>query len=181
MESRNHRIRKTEQIKFFYTRVIVPHSKARDLFFMKEAFKLAQQAEKEGEVPVGAVLVQEMGEKCKVIARTFNKRESLKQAIAHAEILAIEQAGVKLKRWRLNDCVLYVTLEPCPMCAGALVQARLKSLVYACSDLKAGAVHSLFHITEDSRLNHQVEVRAGILKEESSHLLKNFFQKKRSS
>ena len=147
---------------------------------MKEAFKLAQQAEGAGEVPVGAVLVQSIGVSAKVIARAFNKKESLRSATAHAEILSIEQAGRKLNRWRLNDCVLYVTLEPCCMCAGAIVQARLKGLVYACSDPKAGAVHSLYQITQDPRLNHQVKVQAGVLKEESSQLLKNFFQKKRS-
>ena len=151
-----------------------------DLFFMKEALKLAEQAKREGDVPVGAILVQETIEGPKVIARAFNKKESLKSAVAHAEILAIEQAGHKLKRWRLNDCVLYVTLEPCSMCAGALVQARLHRLVYACSDPKAGAVHSLYQITEDRRLNHQVKVQSGVLGEEGSQLLKNFFQKKRS-
>ena len=146
---------------------------------MKKAFKLAQQAEEEGEVPVGAVLVHSTGEKPKVIAQTFNKKASLKSATAHAEILAIEQAGRKLNSWRLNDCVLYVTLEPCCMCAGAIVQARLKRLVYACSDPKAGAVHSLYQITQDLRLNHQVKVQNGVLKEESSQLLKNFFKRHR--
>ena len=142
---------------------------------MKEAFKLAKKAEKQGEVPVGAVLVH----KNQIIASAFNQKESLKKATAHAEILAIEKASSKLGRWRLNDCTLYVTLEPCPMCAGALVAARLKRLVYACKDPKAGAVHSLYKITQDSRLNHHVDIQSGILQEESTQLLKEFFRKKR--
>lgn len=146
-----------------------------DLIFMKEALKLAQQAEKQGEVPVGAVIVQ----KNKLIAKAFNQKESVQKAFAHAEILAIEKASLKLKSWRLLDCTLYVTLEPCLMCAGALVAARLNRLVYACKDPKAGAVHSLYQITEDPRLNHQVEIHAGVLEEESSNLLKEFFRKKR--
>ena len=154
-------------------------SKATDIIFMQQAFKQANLAEKAGEVPVGAVLVQETKKGLKVIAQAFNKKESLNSAVAHAEILAIEMAGRKLKRWRLNDCMLYVTLEPCPMCAGAIWQARLKTLVYACLDPKAGAVHSLYQITEDKRLNHQVEVRSGVLGEKSSQMLKTFFQKKR--
>ena len=150
-------------------------SDLQDLIFMKEALKLAEQAEKKGEVPVGAVIVQ----KNKMIAQAFNQKEILQKAFAHAEILAIEEASLKLKSWRLSDCTLYVTLEPCPMCAGALVAARLKRLVYACKDPRAGAVHSLYQITEDSRLNHQLEVHTGILEEESSILLKEFFRKKR--
>ena len=164
--------------------------KARDLFFMKEALRLAKEAEKRGEVPVGAVLVQEKEKpddkakpgfalKQQIIARAFNQKESLKKATAHAEILAVEQASRKLGRWRLSDCALYVTLEPCPMCAGALTACRLKKLVYACKDPKAGAVHSLYQITQDPRLNHRVEVHYGILQEESSRLLKAFFQKRR--
>ena len=148
-----------------------------DMTFMKAAIKLAEQAEKQGEVPVGAVLVH----KNKVIAATFNQKEDLKTATAHAEILAIEKASRKLKRWRLNDCTLYVTLEPCPMCAGALVAARLNRLVYACKDPKAGAVHSLYQITQDPRLNHHVDIHSGILQEESAKLLKEFFCKKRKS
>lgn len=142
---------------------------------MKEALKLALQAEKKGEVPVGAIIVQEN----KPIARAFNQKETLQKASAHAEILAIEEASSKLKSWRLSDCTIYVTLEPCPMCAGALVAARLKRLVYACKDPKAGAVHSLYQITEDPQLNHQMEIQAGILEDESSFLLKEFFRKKR--
>ena len=147
---------------------------------MNKALSLAKQAEREGEVPVGAIIVQEADQESKIIAQTFNQKESLKSAVAHAEILSIAKAGRALNRWRLNDCVLYVTLEPCCMCAGAIVQARLKGLVYACSDPKAGAVQSLYQITADGRLNHQVEVRAGVLQKECSQILKNFFQKKRA-
>ncbi len=149
--------------------------KPEDRLFMKEALQLAKQAEKQGEVPVGAVIVH----KNKVIAKMFNQKESLGKATAHAEILAIEQASFKLKRWRLNDCTLYVTLEPCPMCAGAIVACRLSRLVYACKDPKAGAAHSLYRIPQDPRLNHLVDIHHGILQEESSLLLKEFFRKKR--
>lgn len=144
---------------------------------MKKALNLAEKAEKMGEVPVGAVLIY----KNKIIASAFNQKESLKKATAHAEILAIEKASSKLGCWRLNDCTLYVTLEPCLMCAGALVAARLKRLVYACKDPKAGAVHSLYQITQDPRLNHYMDIHSGILQEESTQLLKEFFRKKRKS
>jgi len=142
---------------------------------MKEALKLAKEAEKTGEVPVGAIITYQG----KIIARAMNQKEKLKSAIFHAEILAIKEASLKLQDWRLTECELYVTLEPCPMCAGAIVASRLKRLIYGCKDPKAGAVHSLYKITEDKRLNHQVEVCCGILAEESSQLLKNFFNKKR--
>ena len=148
-----------------------------DLTFMKMALKLATQAEKRGEVPVGAVITQEQ----EVIASAFNQKEILKNATAHAEILAIEQASSKLGNWRLNNCTMYVTLEPCPMCAGALVAARLKRLVYGCKDPKSGAVHSLYQILQDPRLNHQIEVHSGLLAEPSAQLLKNFFYKKRTT
>ena len=147
----------------------------KDLLFMKEALKLAKKAEEQGEVPVGAVLVHDQ----QIMASAFNQKEQLQTATAHAEILAINKASSKLKRWRLNDCTLYVTLEPCPMCAGALVAARLKRLVYACKDPKAGAVHSLYEITEDPRLNHRVQIHSGLLQEECSKLLTNFFREKR--
>lgn len=147
----------------------------KDLLFMKEALKLARRAEEQGEVPVGAVLVHDQ----QIIASAFNQKEQFQTATAHAEILAINKASSKLKRWRLNDCTLYVTLEPCPMCAGVLVACRLKRLVYACKDPKAGAVHSLYEITEDPRLNHRVQVHSGPLQEECSKLLTNFFRKKR--
>ncbi|MDE0119560.1 MAG: tRNA adenosine(34) deaminase TadA [Bdellovibrionales bacterium] len=148
-----------------------------DFIFMKMALKLAEQAGKKGEVPVGAVITQEK----KVIACAFNQKETLTKATAHAEILAIEQASSKLGSWRLNNCTIYVTLEPCPMCAGALVAARLKRLVYGCKDPKSGAVHSLYQIPQDLRLNHQIEIHPGLLAEESAKLLKEFFHKKRKT
>ena len=155
--------------------VIILKEKPEDMIFMKMALKLAKQAEKKEEVPVGAVIVREQ----KVIASTFNQKESLTRATAHAEILAIEKASSKLGYWRLNDCTIYVTLEPCPMCAGALVAARLKRLVYACKDPKAGAVHSLYQIPQDPRLNHYIEIHSGVLEKQSTTLLKEFFRKKR--
>ena len=142
---------------------------------MKQALELAKQAEKQAEVPVGAIVVQNH----QLIASAFNQKEQKKQATGHAEILAIEEASRKLRRWRLDDCNLYVTLEPCIMCAGAIVSARINRLIYSCRDPKAGAIHSLYQITNDTRLNHQVLVTEGLLAEESSQLLKNFFQKKR--
>ena len=144
---------------------------------MKQALQLAKTAEKQGEVPVGAVLVQ----KNKIISSAFNQKESLKKATAHAEILAIEQASQIFSEWRLIDCTLYVTLEPCLMCTGALVAARINRLVYACHDPKAGAVTSLYNILKDKRLNHKINVSYGILGEESSLLIKRFFQKKRKT
>lgn len=150
--------------------------KTDDVRFMKQALELAKQAEKQAEVPVGALVVQNR----KPIAFAFNQKEQKKQATGHAEILAIEEASKKLGRWRLDDCDLYVTLEPCIMCAGAIIAARIKRLIYACRDPKAGAIHSLYQIANDSRLNHQVAVTEGLLAEESSQILKEFFQKKRS-
>ncbi len=146
-----------------------------DLFFMKKALELAKKARSKGEVPVGALIVREG----KIIAKAFNQKEFFKKATAHAEILAIEKASLKLKSWRLNDCTLYVTLEPCPLCAGAISASRVKKLVYACRDPKAGAVHSLYQITQDPRLNHRVDVEEGVLEKESAKLLKKFFKEKR--
>ena len=146
-----------------------------DMIFMKQALQLAKKAEKQGEVPVGAVLVQ----KNKVIASAFNQKERLKKATAHAEILAIEQASQKISQWGLINCSLYVTLEPCLMCTGALIAARIKRLVYACHDPKAGAVASLYKVLKGNLLNHKIEISHGILNKESSLLLKHFFQKKR--
>ena len=150
-------------------------AKNHDLIFMQKALQLAKQAKQQGEVPVGAVLVHNY----QVIAVAFNQKEQKKQATAHAEILAIQEAEQKLNRWRLNDCELYVTLEPCVMCAGAIISARIRRLIYACKDPKAGAVCSLYQLTQDPRLNHQVLVTEGLLAEESSALLKSFFQERR--
>lgn len=139
--------------------------------FMQVALVEAQKAYAMGETPIGAVIVRD-GE---IIARAHNLRETQRQATAHAELLAIRQANQVLSGWRLIRCTLYVTLEPCPMCAGAIVQARIPHLVFGAYDPKAGACGSLMDLVRDQRLNHQVEVTAGILAEESSRLLRRFF------
>ena len=143
--------------------------------FMEMALQQAEIASQKGEVPIGAVLVIEN----EIVAQDHNRREELNDPTAHAEILVLKQASFKKKSWRLSGAILYVTLEPCPMCAGALVQARVQHLVYGAADPKAGAVHSLFNIPTDNRLNHYVEVNEGIMKEECASILKNFFQSRR--
>ena len=143
--------------------------------FMKEALKEAQKAYDKEEVPIGAVIVKND----KIIARAHNLRETKKKAIAHAEILAIEKACKKLDAWRLEDCDLYVTLEPCAMCAGAIINARIKNLYIGTMDEKGGAVGSKINLLKDIKLNHDVEVKSGILKEECSKILKDFFKELR--
>lgn len=143
--------------------------------WMRRALELAQKAARRKEVPVGAVLVRE-GE---VIAEAFNLRESLHTPLGHAELIALQRASKKLQAWRLVNTTLYVTLEPCIMCAGAMVQARVGRLVYGATDPKAGGVESLYQICADSRLNHQIEITAGVLAAECSFLLKEFFRMKR--
>ena len=142
---------------------------------MREALIEAAQAAAAGEIPVGAVLVSRE----RIVSRTHNRREASGDPTAHAEILALREAAALQKHWRLAEATLYVTLEPCPMCAGALVQARVKRLVYGASDPKAGAAGSLMNIVADARLNHRVEVTSGILAEECGRILKEFFQKRR--
>lgn len=143
--------------------------------FMAVAIEEAKIALEKGEVPVGACIVQD-GE---IIVKAHNLRESYSDSTAHAEMLAIREASMRLGRWRLSDCSLYVTLEPCAMCAGAIIQARLGKLVFGAFDEKAGAVGSLYDIPRDFRLNHFVEVVAGIMSEETSELMKGFFTGKR--
>lgn len=143
--------------------------------FMKVALEEARMALEHGDVPIGAVAVRD-GE---VIARAHNKREIKGDPTAHAELLALRQASRRLGRWRLHDVTLYVTIEPCAMCAGAMVWARLERLVYGSPDPKAGAVYSLYNIVQDPRLNHQCEVTSGILEEECSDLLQTFFRGRR--
>lgn len=144
--------------------------------FMELALEEAQMAFAEGEVPIGAVIEID-GE---VISKAHNLKEKLKDATAHAEMLAINEAVRKLGHWRyLKDANLYVTLEPCPMCAGAIVQSRLKTLVYGADDPKAGAVHSLMNIVQDTRLNHRVEVVSGVMEKECSELMSEFFRRLR--
>ena len=150
--------------------------------WMREALALAAQAAQKEEIPVGAIIVHHpMGGVPQIIGAGFNQRENDHDPSAHAEIVAMRQAGKALNHWRLLYCTLYVTLEPCPMCAGAIVQSRLPRLVYGCLDPKAGAVHSLFQLCTDARLNHRVEVIPNILAEESATLLKSFFAARRKS
>jgi tRNA(adenine34) deaminase len=144
---------------------------------MRLALREAQAAFSEGEVPVGAVLV--VGGQA--IASTHNNRERSFDPTGHAEIMAIRDGAQKLGKWRLSDATLYVTKEPCPMCAGAMVNARLGRLVYGCGDVKGGAVANLYHLLSDSRLNHQVEVVSGVLEEECAKLLRSFFSGRRVS
>jgi tRNA(adenine34) deaminase len=144
-------------------------------FWMRSALDEARAAFEAGEVPIGAVIVHED----RIIATTHNERESLNDPTAHAEMIAITQAAQTLGSWRLLDCTLYVTLEPCPMCAGAIVQARIPTVLYGAADPKAGACHTLFQITSDVRLNHQAIVIGGVLKDESRVLLQEFFAQQR--
>jgi len=148
---------------------------------MRQALALAAQAAVAGEIPVGAIVVhQPPGQEPRVIGQGFNRREQDHDPTAHAEIVAMRQAGVVLGHWRLLHCTLFVTLEPCPMCAGAMVNARLPRLVYGCTDPKAGAVATLYQLTTDARLNHRLEVVGGILADEAAALLKGFFAARRS-
>lgn len=146
-----------------------------DEHYMELALQAAREAAAADEAPVGAVIVY--GEQ--VIAVERNRREELHDPTAHAELLAIVAAAKSLNNWRLEQCTLFVTLEPCPMCAGAIVQARLPRVVYGARDPKAGAVRSLYQLLEDSRLNHQVEVCEGLLAEPCGAILSQFFQAKR--
>ncbi len=146
-----------------------------DKYFMKEALKEAEIAFAKDEVPIGAVIVKDD----EIIARAHNLKELRQNPLAHAELLAIEKASNKLGTWRLQNCSIFVTLEPCPMCAGAIVQARMKRVIFAASDLKSGACGSLYNLAQDERLNHSLEVKSGILANRSSKLLKDFFQKLR--
>lgn len=145
--------------------------------WMDEALAEARLAEEHDDVPVGAVVVAEG----RVTARAHNERELRQDPTAHAEILALRAAAQRLQSWRLEHCVLYVTLEPCAMCAGALVLARLPRLVYGAVDPKAGAVGSLMNLARDERLNHQIEVVTGIRQEECGALLRRFFQRRRNA
>jgi tRNA(adenine34) deaminase len=143
---------------------------------MRMALDEAEQALQEDEVPVGAVIVSlQRG----VIARAHNQREQLRDPTAHAEMIAITQAAQALDSWRLEECIMYVTLEPCPMCAGAIVQARLSTVAYGAVDPKAGACRSLYQITSDVRLNHRAQVIGGVLAAECGRILTDFFAAKR--
>ena len=143
--------------------------------FMMEALKEAKKAYDKLEVPVGAVIVKEG----KIIARAHNLKETKYDTTKHAEILAIQKASKKLESWRLIDCEMYVTLEPCSMCAGALINSRIKKVYIGASDKKTGAVGSVFNLLEDYTFNHKVEYQKGVLQDECENILKDFFKKLR--
>ena len=143
---------------------------------MREAFALANQAQNAGDVPVGAVVINNEGE---VIGRGFNTREVSHNPLGHAEVNALNDAASQLGSWRLDDCTLVVTLEPCTMCAGAIVQSRIGRVVFGAFDEKAGAVGSLWDVVRDPRLPHRPEVVSGVLAEEAAQLLSRFFKNKR--
>jgi tRNA(adenine34) deaminase len=143
--------------------------------FMRLAIAEAETGLAEDEVPIGAVIVH--GER--VIAAAHNQREQLRDPTAHAEMIAITQAALALGSWRLEGCAIYVTLEPCPMCAGAIVQARIPVVVYGAPDPKAGAVHSLYQLLTDRRLNHTCQVVSGVLADKCGEMLSRFFQAQR--
>jgi len=146
-----------------------------DTYFMRLALEEAKRAFLEEEVPVGAILVKD-GD---IVAKAHNQRETSQDPTGHAEILALRIGADKSKNWRLTNATLYVTKEPCIMCAGAMLNARLGRLVYGCKDEKAGAVDSLYKLLSDGRLNHQIEVVSGILEEECSDILQRFFKARR--
>ena len=148
----------------------------KDVEYMLLALEEAKKAANIGEVPVGAVIADVCG---KIIAKTHNLRETLNDPTAHAEILAIKEAGQKLQKWRLTDLTLYVTLEPCPMCAGAILESRIRRLVYGAMDIKRGAIESMFALFGHKAFNERIEIRAGVLEDECKELLQEFFEKKR--
>ena len=145
--------------------------------FMKAALKEAKKAYYKLEVPVGAVIVKDR----KIIARAHNLKETKNDTTKHAEILAIQKASKKLNSWRLIDCEMYVTLEPCSMCAGALINSRIKKVYIGASDQKTGAVGSVFNLLEDYTFNHKVEYEKGVMQEECENILKEFFKKLRKN
>lgn len=147
-----------------------------DLFFMGIALSGAEMAAAKGETPVGAVVVREK----EVVGRGYNRREELQDPTAHAEILALREAAKNLQSWRLSDCQIYVTLEPCIMCVGAMIQARVGTLIFGCLDPKGGAVESLYRLGDDSRLNHRLSMRRGILQADCAAILENFFARLRT-
>lgn len=146
-----------------------------EIKFMNEALKQAQKAFEKDEVPVGAVIVY----KGKIIARGYNQKENKNDATMHAEIVALKKAYKKLGTWRLNECDIYVTLEPCAMCAGAIIQSRMHNLIFGAYDLKGGCVTSKFDLFAKDKFNHNVNVISGCMENECSKILKDFFQAKR--
>jgi tRNA(adenine34) deaminase len=147
-----------------------------DATFMREALRLAAKAHDADEVPVGAVVVRAG----KIIARAYNQVELLKDATAHAEMLALTQAEAAVGDWRLVDCDLYVTKEPCVMCAGALVHVRIRRVIFGCSDERGGAAGSIMNLLQLPTLNHRCEITSGVLQDECATILQDFFQQKRN-
>lgn len=148
-----------------------------DASFMRDALRLAKKAYDAEEVPVGAVVVRSG----RIIGRAYNQVEMLKDATAHAEMLALTQAEAAVGDWRLVDCDLYVTKEPCPMCAGALVHVRIRRVIFGCADVRAGAAGSVINLLQMPALNHRCEIVSGVLQEECAAILQDFFRKKRKS
>ena len=146
-----------------------------DAYFMSEALRMAMRAYEAEEVPIGAVVVRAG----KIIARAFNQVELLKDATAHAEMLALTQAEAAVGDWRLNECDLFVTKEPCPMCAGALVHVRMRRVVFGCPDPRGGAAGGLLNLLQNPSLNHQCDITASVLGSECAELLQSFFREKR--
>jgi tRNA(adenine34) deaminase len=146
-----------------------------DTTFMREALRFAEKAFKAEEVPVGAVVVRAD----KIIARAYNQIEMLKDATAHAEMLALTQAEAAVGDWRLVDCDLYVTKEPCPMCAGAIVHTRIRRVIFGCADVRAGAAGTVMNLLQNPALNHTCEITSGVLESECAQLLQTFFKTKR--
>jgi tRNA(adenine34) deaminase len=146
-----------------------------DTTFMREALRFAEKAFKAEEVPVGAVVVRAD----KIIARAYNQVEMLKDATAHAEMLALTQAEAAVGDWRLLDCDLYVTKEPCPMCAGAIVHTRIRRVIFGCADVRAGAAGTVMNLLQNPALNHTCEITSGVLESECAQLLQTFFKTKR--
>ncbi len=146
-----------------------------DYYFMNCALNQAKVAYKKGEVPVGAVIVKDG----KVISRGYNLRETTNDPTAHAELLAMKRASKKLDSWRLSGCTLYVTLEPCPMCSGVIVNSRIDRVVFGAYDQKAGCCTTLYHLCNDERFNHRAEILGGVMEEDCAKILSDFFKEKR--
>lgn len=162
--------------KIDYTKIMLEVIKLnQDEKYMYMAIMEAKKAREIGEVPIGAVIVFEN----EIIATGYNVRETTQSTLAHAELAAIKEANKKIGSWRLEDCTLYVTLEPCPMCAGAIIQSRIKRVVYGAKDPKAGCAGTLMNLLDENRFNHQAELTTGVLEEECSSLLTSFFRELR--
>ena len=153
-----------------FKRFFMPHHT--DEYYMRQAMKLARKGEALGEVPIGCVIVYQD----RIIGRGYNRRKTDKSTLSHAELIAIKKADKVIGDWRLEDCTLYVTLEPCQMCAGAIVQARIPRVVMACHNPKAGCAGSILDLFHEPKFNHQVEVTEGVLEQECSEMLSNFFR-----